>query len=539
MNAKLKDVVAAAATAALWAASFRPVHLPWLSLVALIPWLYRHATRPKDAPRADVLGFALAHYALHVYSLWWATTCAAPLAWAVALLGIPFSIATALLFRVATRRGFPLFVAAAGSIVFVELLRDYALTGLTWISLGYALEFWDSAVHLASIGRVHLVSIVAIAINVLLFEAWFHRRKIGATRARLIGLALLVAAVFAIGASVKSSGFLPGPRAAGLQPNVPQYARRREIGDNLRTHLRLLSGVDPSTLDLLVYSETSFPAIRHPEWNVERLLDYVAFRDLETGRPVRFRDGVLPDPTQTTLLGFGEMVPSESVGIPDLDGDGFAEWNVALALTGGAKEGIRYRKRGLAPFGEYIPFSGVAVFREWAAKRAAATLGHVPDLTPGEGPTFVSVRSPSGPRRAAITICFEIVFPKYFREAALDGADVVVNMSNDAWFPESSEQELVDQATRFRAVEIGRSIFRVSNTGISSCYAPDGTLLSTVAAPNGRRTEVEGLLQAEIPIAVGKTIFVRFGDAPLSIACGAFVAGLLFRRRNRADLPAP
>src|SRR5204863_8842169 len=103
-----------------------------------------------------------------------------------------------------------------------------------------------------------------------------------------------------------------------------------------------------------------------------------------------------------------------------------------------------------------------------------------PDLNPGKDEILFEVPSPSGPKKGGLTICFELVFPWYYREAARMGADFHVNISNDAWFDGSSELALVDVAGIFRAVETGRALFRVSNSGISTLIGPDGTRLSVV-----------------------------------------------------------
>jgi apolipoprotein N-acyltransferase len=527
---RLLDVGAALLSAALWAASFHPANLPWLAWIALVPWLLRARLRPADAPRADVLAWVVAQFGLHVYALWWTTTCAPPLAFLVPLLGLPFSWLTARLLRRARGRGVSDVVAVPGAIILVELLRDHALQGLTWISLGYALDVWPAALALAAVGRVHLVSVVVIVANVLVADLAVPRGR--GRRRPALALAGLLVGVAVVGGALRAGiDMTPGPRAAGLQGNIPQYAKRGSAQEQFRRHLDLLDSVDREALDLLVYAETSFPGVRDPDFPLSALLRRAVDYDPRRRRAALFSDGVLSRPDQTTVLGVAHYRPAGPGGPPDVDGDGLNEWNTAWVVRGGEPTSVVYRKRGLAPFGEYLPIGPGAPLFEVVRDQARAALGHVPDLTPGEGPTLFPATSAGGERRGALNICFEIVFPRYFREAALLGADFVVNLSNDAWFKDSAELDLVDQATRWRAVECGRAVFRVSNAGISTLFSPDGTRKAVVETPSGRRKEVPGVLLGTIPIGSGATFYVRFGDWPW-VAVGVFWAIFsLFRRR--------
>ena len=527
MSGRGKDLFAALLSAGLWMASFHPIHLPPLAFVALVPWLWRARTRAADGSRADVLGFVLGQFLLHLYVLWWTTTCAPPLAFLVPILGLPFSWLTARVLRVARSRGLSDLVAVPLTLVLGEVLRDTALQGLSWASLGYPLDIWPAALQWASLGRVHAVALIAIACNVLVVELVLARRD-RRRRLRVFGALILLPLVVEVGAAVlKDRDLRPGPRVVGLQPNIPQYKKRGSAHDHLRTHLALLDRVDRGATDLLVYAETSFPGVREPDLPLERILGLETFFDEKRGRYAKFADGTLAEPDQTTLLGVSHLIPARP-GTVDADHDGYNEANVGWVVRGGRPTAEIYRKRRLAPFGEYLPFGPETPGYEWMRAQAQKALGHVPDLTAGESPLLFSVRSPDGPRQAACNICFEIVFPWFFRESVAAGADFIVNQSNDAWFLDSSELDLVDQATRWRAVECGRAVFRVSNAGISTAYAPDGTRLSVVEAPDGDRKEVAGVLEAVLPIGQKKTGYVRYGDWPW-LVIGALFALRIFR----------
>ncbi len=513
MNGRLKDLGAALLTSGLWMASFHPIHLPGLAFLALVPWLLRVRTRPGEGPQSEISGFVLGQFLLHVYVLWWTTTCAPPLAFLVPILGLPFSFATIHVLRAARSRGVSDLFAVPATLVLGEVLRDNALQGLSWASLGYPLDCWPSALQWAALGRVHAVSLIAITVNVLVVEllvARRVRRRFLRVLAALIAIPLVVEAGAAL---LKDRDLRVGPRVVGLQPNVPQYRKRGSAVDHLRTHIELLDRVDRDAVDLLVYAETSYPGVREPKLSLDNLLRIEAYFDEKRRRNVSYGDGTLAGPEQTTLLGVSHLVPVRP-GTVDVDEDGYNEANVGWVVRGGRPTGEVYQKRGLAPFGEYLPFGPETPGYEWMRSEAKKALGQVPDLTAGESPLLFSVRTPDGPRKAACNICFEIVFPWYFRESVAAGADFIVNQSNDAWFLDSAELDLVDQATRWRAVECGRAVFRVSNAGISTAFAPDGTRLAVVEGPDGDRKEVAGVLSAVLPIGGKKTGYVRFGDWP-------------------------
>ncbi|HYC78361.1 MAG TPA: apolipoprotein N-acyltransferase [Planctomycetota bacterium] len=537
---------AAFATAAAWAACFHPFRAPWLAWVALVPWLLYDLGPGAAAGRRRTIAWVAARYVVHLASLWWTTTCAPPLAFLVPLLGVPFSWLEARLMALGRDR-LPAWIAYPAAVVLVELLRDHALKGLTWSSLGYALDVWPEALALAAVGRVHLLSWVVLAANVLIAEAWRRRGVRAAPARRAAALGAILVATHVAGALARPGDFEPGPRAAGLQPNIPQYdrnatqarrgptaglgeSRRPGLYEQLRRHADLLEAVDADALDLLVFAETSFPAVREPT----TLADLLRMSPRPEARPaLRYGDVVLRRPGAKTVLGLARQVRARPGStLPDADGDGFHEWNTAWVLDGGAPTDVIYEKRELAPFGEFLPMGPGAPLYDTVAGLARRALGHVPDMIPGARGVLFEAPSAAGPRRGAINICFEAVFPRYFREAVRDGADFTVNISNDAWFLDSAELDLVDQAIRWRAAECGRAVFRVSNSGISTLVGPDGARLAVVEGVDGDRKEVAGVLLGEIPVHRGLTPYARWGDAPWLAVAAAYAAALFVRRRR-------
>jgi apolipoprotein N-acyltransferase len=166
------------------------------------------------------------------------------------------------------------------------------------------------------------------------------------------------------------------------------------------------------------------------------------------------------------------------------------------------------------PFGEYIP-----------GRRLWEALGLGPlansflpaDLTPG-----TEVRMLDG---IGTPICFESTFAAGSRRLVQRGANLLITVTNDAWFVRSSELPTHFAFAVFRAVENRRWFVQAANGGISGIVAPDGRIVRT--------TSEEGILVGDVYRRGDLTVYVRVGDA-LVLAVLAAAAGtvLLVRRRR-------
>ncbi len=137
-----------------------------------------------------------------------------------------------------------------------------------------------------------------------------------------------------------------------------------------------------------------------------------------------------------------------------------------------------YRKQHLVPFGEYIPMRRLLPF----FAPVVETLG---DFTPGSEPTLLTC----GNRRLGALICFEAIFPRLARQMTSEGADLLINITNDAWFGQSNAPSQHLSMSALRAVENRRSMARAANTGISAFVTPDGRIhqATELFTPDQRR----------------------------------------------------
>jgi apolipoprotein N-acyltransferase len=184
-------------------------------------------------------------------------------------------------------------------------------------------------------------------------------------------------------------------------------------------------------------------------------------------------------------------------------------------LTG---QGItaKYDKIHLVPFGEYVPLAGLLGFvRGWAEFISEFGRGDTETVFPLTGAPFGTV------------ICYEIIFPELFRGFVVRGAAFMANITNDAWFGETSGPWQHLGTLPLRAVEHRVAIARAANTGVSAFIEPTGRVGPILPLLE------RGILERRIPLRGAPTLYTRFGDWLIGACAGvaaAAVALALFRR---------
>jgi apolipoprotein N-acyltransferase len=168
--------------------------------------------------------------------------------------------------------------------------------------------------------------------------------------------------------------------------------------------------------------------------------------------------------------------------------------NSAFLLSPDGRITGRYDKQHLVPFGEYIPLRGILGF----ASPLVETLG---DFAPGQTSTPLSCQN----SRIGVLICFESIFPEISRKQAEAGANLLVTLTNDAWFGRSSAPMQHLAMGVFRAVETRKTLVRAANTGISAFIDPMGRIEG--ASP----LFTEYARSQPVALVNGLTCFVRWG----------------------------
>ena len=180
----------------------------------------------------------------------------------------------------------------------------------------------------------------------------------------------------------------------------------------------------------------------------------------------------------------------------------------------------RYDKIHLVPFGEYTPLKSILPF-----------LGRVvpweSDFSPGTLPgIFKLTRPAAGNVRAGVLICYEDIFPAQVRKLVGQGADLLVNITNDAWYGRTIAPFQHAYAALFRAVENRIFLARATNTGYSCLIDPRGRIVADVADDKGETLFISGFRTARIGLSPPGTFYTRRGDL-FSWVCAALTAAAI------------
>jgi len=263
-------------------------------------------------------------------------------------------------------------------------------------------------------------------------------------------------------------------RASVIQGNIPQSQKwdSARTGGILDRYRRLTYQAAKDKPQFIIWPETSVPG------------------DLE-GEPI--------------LLGTITELAKE-VNIPLLIGTIRADdesnkyFNNATLIDKSGDIIKSYSKLHLVPFGEFIPLENVFGFL-----RNIAPIG---DFKRGIEYTVFNL----GDVKFSSLICFEDIFPSLVRRFAKNGAGLLINITNDAWFGDTSEPYQHAQASVFRAVELRRAVIRAANTGLSCFINPKGEIIASVKDKVGKEIFVSGYKTAAIPLVKTRSIYTHYGD---------------------------
>lgn len=438
--------------------------------------------------------------------LWWLGAAmlveADQFAWALplAVIGLPavLGLFTALGFALARLLWSPgslrVFALAAG-LGAAEWLRGHVLTGFPWNDVGMALAQAGPLAQVASLIGLHgldLAAIVIFAAPATILEARPGARF--RANAAVWAAALLIAGFAAFGAlrlAMNPTEEVAGVRLRLMQPNLPQDAKFNPANgpEILRRYLTLSdratgperTGVADVTH--LIWPESAFPYILSRE---PQALSAIA-------RALR-----------------GKILITGAARVEGDSGGRRGRIYNAIEVLQGDRIVAFYDKTHLVPFGEYLPFESLL--------RPLGVTQLVPGIWDrGQGPRKLA--APGLPAIAPL-VCYEAVFPG---EATAGGADgdrpqLLLNVTNDGWFGQTTGPHQHFAQARLRAIEEGLPLVRVANTGISAIVDAYGRVIESL--PLG----VEGIIDGGLPKPAPVTFFALRGWMAFPILWAVFVA---------------
>jgi apolipoprotein N-acyltransferase len=442
---------AAAASAVLLILSFPNFEFYLLAWIALVPLLVAIAKRPSPL-RAFILGWAVGSVFFYVTCYWLTYSMihygGLPVVLAYLLLipgavviGVFHGLFASLVVRVIQRWGRMTILLAPIFWSALEWAR-LEVTGQLWNALGYSQAYHPMLIEAAAWGGVYAVSFLIVAINSAVALVIIRRTK----------LSIAAAIVVAFAVVLLSDSFTPpsesyalqterGVNVVAVQPNVPMAAGKSvdEIQALVERHVSL------STRALATLGDSK--GSRLVIWP-ESPMNFTYASDTS------LREFVANFTRQNhTALLFNSLEPAPNDG----------SYNSALLVNEEGRLISQYDKIRLMPFGEYVPLP------QWLPGSSLIS-GIVGEFTPGSNYTLM----PFGDRKAGVFICIESAYPWIARRFSHDGADVLINISNDGYLGPTAVMRQHLANVIFRAVENGRPVLRVTNSGLSALITADG-----------------------------------------------------------------
>jgi len=376
-------------------------------------------------------------------------------------------------------------LAAAPVWVTVELLRTYWVSGFPWMLFGYALVPFSGILQIATWTGVYGLSFVAVAVNSV-FAIGIARRSFKWI-AGAAALAIVLSILPIIGEKPPSGDSITA-RIVQANISLDQPWQDGPATTQLLDELSQLSTASPGTVQLIVWPETPAPFYLKEDPSFAQRIERIATA------------------SQAYVL----------VGYIDRIGEEFT--NSAGVVDPHGKLISRYDKMHLVPFGEYIPLKPLLFFAESLTRQ-------VGDYKPGKQFTI----SPIQGHRFSTAICYESIFPALVRQFVKRGSELIVVITNDGWFGESSAPFQHLRMGVARAVENRRYEVRTANTGISAIIDPYGRIQNPTSI--GRRVAVDG----KVYFRSDQTFYTRYGDIFAFANAAVTVIGLatiLMRRKN-------
>ncbi len=475
--------------------------LAWIALVPLFM-----ALRRKNPVDSFLLGFlfGLVAYAGILYWISYVVVVYGSLPMAVGLAAMlvlsaylalyvgVFSL-TLSFFR---RRGMPLLWIAPPLWCSMEWVREWLLTGFPWGNFAYSQYQNIGMIQIADVTGIYGTIFILVMVNALLFEVLVAKGELRRVAGECVVCSMLMLCVYGYGIwridQTRQSMHSAAPVSVTLvQGNIDQNVKWHPDyqSTTVEIYRRLSLEHAPSGEGLTVWPETAAPFYFQDASDLQK-------RVTETAREMR-----------SWLL----------LGSPSYrrNGDEVSYRNSAFLLSPDGHLAGRYDKVHLVPYGEYVPL------RKFFPFLSKMVVG-VGDFRRGDG--FHPLSIPAN-HRAGILICYEAIFPEYSRSYKRQGTELLVNITNDAWFGETSAPYQHLAMTVFRAVENRLYFVRAANTGISAIIDPTGRIAARTET--FERTALKGTARW-MNVA---TLYSRYGDiflylcltwvAALSIMCAA------------------
>jgi apolipoprotein N-acyltransferase len=548
-NFLIKKVLPFLLMGMLLALSFPPLPFYQLAFIAFVPFLYsiEMGVLPKRKYLLVYISFILYHYASNWWISSWQENSDPYLFWsgfAVALVNPLFFILPFIIFFFIRKR------AGSGTAMwlfpFIWIIIEWARTlgdiAYPWLTIGYTQSYNPYYIQFADITGVWGISFAIIMINVIITQilirikfsdrSIYKAKRIFSIPGIKLRLGLLFAFIlipFIYGIVMFQKYDQPSVQDKKLkigiiQPNINPWEKwKSSTLDQVYLHLRLQDSLIQTNkdLDLTLWSETS---VHYINLNFNSRHDFSFLQDYINRSNVSLLTGF----ADIELLEKGKPLSPTAKKIGGKDETWYDSYNSALILNpqvNGYRDPQIYHKMKLTPFGETIPyieiFSFLRPYLEWGVGISSWRKGGTQfNLTYDNHSTTADIGS---------IICIESIFPDFVRGFTDKGADMLVVITNDAWYDHTPGPEQHFCIAQMRAIENRRYIARCANTGVSGFITAAGRAYS-------RLEQYKSYAVADyVYLKKGKSIYVILGDwlpALSAILVGFFILKMLIYRKK-------
>lgn len=498
INSKRQTVSLLSLSAVLLILSFPKFNFWLLAWFALVPFFY--ALDGVDQKSAFKRGFFWGLLFLAVSWYWIGYVTIVGLFLLVAYFALFFGFFAMLYRAFSAFRITGRLLAIPAAWVALEFVRGHLFSGFEWVSLGHSQYTVLPVIQIADVTGQYGVSFLIVMVNVLIkdfCDGWMTKEKtVSRSAVAIVAVALGVTLGYGYVQLNQSLSSKKSIKVSVIQGNIDLETRWKATAWQtiIDQYLELSRLAARDDSDLIVWPETAFPGFL---WEDARFFKPVA----------QFIEEV------NTPLFFGAVTHED---------DDFYN-SAILYRPDGQYE--KYDKIHLVLYGEYIPFRKYFPF--------LGEIIPIDDFSFGRDYKTFSLNR-ENPVRLSALICFEDTVTRLVRRFVRNGAEILVNISNDVWFRDSKEPFLHMQSAVFRSVENRRSMIRASNTGLSCFIDPFGRVKNCVSNDDGRQILVAGVQSAVVWANTDMTFYTRMGDVFAYFCCALSIIllGLIWKFRR-------
>ncbi len=388
----------------------------------------------------------------------------------------------------------------------VEWIRSYFPLPFPWNLLGYTAYRNLELIQFAEFTGVYGVSALIMFFNAVVYIVIFRR---GTYRLQTLSLSALTATMILLVvfgtwriSNLKNARSEGTFKVAMVQGNIPQSLKwdPKFLPDSYKVYQDETANAAKRGADLIVWPEAAAAFLFQPDDQYPASLTEDA----------TYRTRLL-----TLAHDIGDPILFGAPALAVQDGRVVGFYNRAYLVSGKGEVETHYDKMQLVPFGEYVPARSILGF---FVNRVVQGMG---DMVPGDRQTLFSVKGAT----LGVLICYESIFPDLTRREVKLGANVLVNITNDAWYGESSAPYQVLAMAAMRSVETKVPMVRAANTGISAIIEPSGRI--TNRTPLFKRgTEIEDVSWRPV-----RTLYTLVGDLFAEICFVLSMIGLVWAWR--------